>query len=371
MKSTRVLACIVTLILCVSVFAGCSNPTQTPDSSTAASSAATSGISVFDGEITVKGGPYKVALSNFSVGNSWRVQMVAEFENACEQLKTAGAISQYFVTNADGDIAKQISDVRDMITKDVDMIVITCASGSALTDVCDEAMAEGIKVVSFDNYLEYDDGQVQETARIGVDQVEFGKIGGAWLAEALEGIGNIIVLNGMAGTLGSEQRWNGAKAELDKFPDIKVLGIGYGDWDYAKGKVAAEQLIDAYGDQIDGVYSQGGAMTQGAIDAFNERGMELVPMTGEANNGMLKAWKANVDKGFSSIAPDAPSYVSVEALKLALRACEDEDVSGFHAFDFQMVTDANLDQYVNADLPDSFWVFTHLTTEQVKALFSK
>lgn len=336
-----------------------------------AGGAAAGAVPVFGGEFEVKGGPYKVALSNFSVGNSWRVQMVAEFEGACGELKRQGVISEYYITNADGDIAKQISDVRDMMTKGVDMIVITCASGSALTGVCDEAMEEGIKVVSFDNYLEYEDGKVHETARIGVDQVEFGKIGGKWLAEALGGKGNIIVLNGIAGTLGSEQRWSGAESELSRHSGIKVLGIGYGDWDYAKGKAAAEQLIAAYGDKINGVYSQGGAMTQGAIDAFNERGMKLVPMTGEANNGMLKAWKANQAKGFRSIGPDAPSYVSVDALKLALRAKEGQDVSGFHPFQFQMITDDNLDTYVKPDLPDSFWVFTHLSDAQIKALFSK
>ena len=36
--------------------------------------------------------------------------------------------------------------------------------------------------------------------------------------------------------------------------------------------------------------SQGGAMTQGAIDAFIAAGRDLVPMTSEGNNGALKAW---------------------------------------------------------------------------------
>ncbi len=329
------------------------------------------GISVFDGELTVAGGPYKVALCNNSVGNSWRMQMVAEFENACKELQDAGVVSEYYITNSDGDISKQINDMRDLITKGVDVIAITCSSGTALTDVCDEAMEEGIKVVSFDNYLEYEDGQVNETSRIGVDQEEFGRIWAEWLAEQLGGKGNIILLQGMAGTSGSEQRWAGAEKVFTQYPDIKILGEGFGDWDYAKGKTAAEQLIAAHGENINGVWSQGGAMTQGAIDAFNERGLKLVPMTGEANNGMLKAWQANQGKGFTSVAPDSPSYVSVEALKLGLKALNGEDVSGYHAFPLQMVTEETLDQYVKPDLPDSFWVFTHLSDAQIAELFSK
>ncbi len=328
-------------------------------------------IDIFDGEISIKNGPYKVALCNSSVGNSWRMQMVAEFENACKELQEAGVISEYYITNADGDITKQISDMRDLITKKVDIICITATSGSALTDVSDEAIEEGIKVVSFDNYLEYEDGEVHETARIGVKQEDFGRIWAEWLTEKLDEKGNIILLQGMAGTTGSEQRWAGAKEVFDKYPNIKVLGEGFGDWDYAKGKIAAEQLIAAHGENINGVWSQGGAMTQGCIDAFVEKNIPLVPMTGEANNGMLKAWLANRDKGFTSIAPDSPSYVSTEALKLGLRACEGEDVSGYHPFELQTVTEDNLEEYVKPDLPDSFWVFTHLTDDQVKELFSK
>lgn len=346
-----------------------SKPTPEPSKPTEESLEAA--IKVFDGELELSGGPYTVALANSSVGNSWRMQMVAEFENACKELQAAGVVDEYYITNADGDISKQINDVRDLITKKVDVIAISCTSGSALVDVCEEAMEEGIKVVSFDNYLEFDDGEVQETARIGVDQSEFGRIWAEWLVEKLDGEGNIIVLQGMAGTTGSEQRWSGAEKVFDEYPGMKVIGEGYGDWDYAKGKAAAEQLISAHGDKIDGVWSQGGAMTQGCIDAFSERGMDMVPMTGEANNGMLKAWLDNRDKGFTSIAPDSPSYVSTEALKLGLRACEGEDVSGFHAFDLAYVTEETLEQYVKPDLPDSFWVFTHLTDDQISELFSK
>jgi ribose transport system substrate-binding protein len=328
-------------------------------------------VEVFGGEFSVSGGPYTVALSNYSVGNSWRMQMVAEFENACEELKTQGVVDKYYITNSNGDIAKQISDVRDLITKGVDIIAITCASGSALTDVVDMAMEEGIKVVSFDNYLVYDDGQVHETARTGVKQEEFGRIWAEWLVEELNGKGDIILLQGMVGASGGLQRWAGAEEVFKDYPGINILGEGYGDWDYAKGKIIAEQLIAAHGSNIDGVWSQGGAMTQGAIEAFNERGLDMVPMTGEANNGMLKAWVANRDKGFTSIAPDSPSYVSVEALKLGMKAAEGIEVGGFHPFPLQVVTEENLDQYVKPDLPDSFWVFTNLTDQQIAELFSR
>ena len=70
---------------------------------------------------------------------------------------------------------------------------------------------------------------------------------------------------------------------------IEVLGSANASWDYAQGKAAVESMLSAY-PEIDGVWSQGGAMTQGAIDAFIAAGRDLVPMTSEGNNGALKAW---------------------------------------------------------------------------------
>ena len=78
-------------------------------------------------------------------------------------------------------------------------------------------------------------------------------------------------------------------------------------------------MLSAY-PEIDGVWSQGGAMTQGAIDAFIAAGRDLVPMTSEGNNGAIRAWIENKDKGLSCIAPSNPTYTSAEALRVVIKA---------------------------------------------------
>ena len=70
-----------------------------------------------------KDGPYVIGLSNFSLGNSWRVQMVEEAKFAAAQQKDL--VKQLIVTEAEGDISKQISDIEDLISKKVDAILIT------------------------------------------------------------------------------------------------------------------------------------------------------------------------------------------------------------------------------------------------------
>lgn len=70
-------------------------------------------------------GKWKIGFSNYSVGNSWRQQMEAEFESEAEKLKEAGIISDYVMLNADNDQSKQISDINDLITMGCDAIVVT------------------------------------------------------------------------------------------------------------------------------------------------------------------------------------------------------------------------------------------------------
>ena len=313
---------------------------------------------------TAGGEGYVVALCNYSIGNSWRAQMEQEFVAEAEKLKAEGVVSEYYITNSNEDINKQISDMQDLITKKVDAIVITAASPTALAPVVEEAAEAGIKVVSFDNVVETD----EQVATVGIDEKEFGRIGAEWLVDKLDGKGKIVVLNGIAGTATDSLRWGGAEEVFKQYPDIEILGSANASWDYAQGKAAMESMLSAY-PEIDGVWSQGGAMTQGAIDAFIAAGRDLVPMTSEGNNGAIRAWIENKDKGLSCIAPSNPTYTSAEALRVVVKALNGEDIPGNVGMDIETVTEQNVDQYYRSDMPDSFWVLTELDDATLQKLY--
>ena len=313
---------------------------------------------------TAGGEGYVVALCNYSIGNSWRAQMEQEFVAEAEKLKAEGVVSEYYITNSNEDINKQISDMQDLITKKVDAIVITAASPTALAPVVEEAAEAGIKVVSFDNVVETD----EQVATVGIDEKEFGRIGAEWLVDKLDGKGKIVVLNGIAGPATDSLRWGGAEEVFKQYPDIEILGSANASWDYAQGKAAMESMLSAY-PEIDGVWSQGGAMTQGAIDAFIAAGRDLVPMTSEGNNGAIRAWIENKDKGLSCIAPSNPTYTSAEALRVVIKALNGEDIPGNVVMDIETVTEENVDQYYRSDMPDSFWVLTELDDATLQKLY--
>lgn len=315
-----------------------------------------------------KEGPFVIGLSNFSLGNSWRVQMVEEARYAASAIY-GDLVEELIVTEAEEDISKQISDIEDLIVREVDAILITAASPQALIPVVNKAMAAGIVVVDFDN-LVYTDNV---TAHVIVDQKEFGRVQADWLSEKIGGEGQIIAFNGMKGTAISAERFEGAKSVFDQYPGIEIVQEVHADWDYAKAKRAMEALLIAY-PGIDGVWSQGGAMSEAVVEAYLERGKEPPPVTGEDGNGFLKIW-AELREGdypeFDSIATSMPTWVSVEAMDVALKALTNQPFEHETYIPIPTITSDNLYEYVKPDLPNSYWCNSKLPEEIVKQIFER
>jgi ribose transport system substrate-binding protein len=309
-------------------------------------------------------GPWTIGYDVYFVGNSWSVQLAEEFKAAAERHKDQ--IKSVVITEAGGSADKQISNIEDMIAQKVDAIIVTPLSPSALAPVCAEAMKAGIVVILNAAKISSD----QYTSLVTVDDTEFGKAGAEWLAKKLGGKGKIVVLNGIPGISVSEERFQGAKEVFAKYPGIEIVGTAAADWDYAKAKTAMANLLQA-NPVIDGVWSQGGAMTLGAIEAFQAANRPLVPMTGEDNNGFLKVWAKLKQQGFESIAVSKPTWLAAKSLDVALDALAGKQVQKDIILPPPVITNDNLDQYVKPDLPDSFWTQTRLTDAQIQKLFSK
>ncbi|MBN1306305.1 MAG: ABC transporter substrate-binding protein [Chitinispirillaceae bacterium] len=308
-------------------------------------------------------GSYVIGLSNYSLGNSWRVQMM---EEARFEAKNNPRIKELITTEANDDTAKQIADIEDLIARGVDAICISASNPKALIPVVEKAMAAGIVVVDFDNVVDTDN----ITAHVIVDQIDFGKVQAEWLVKTMNGKGNVVAFNGIKGTSVSADRYAGALSILDMYPEIKIINVVYADWDFAKAKRAMENII-ASNAQIDGVWSQGGAMSEAVVKAYNERGLKIPPVTGEDGNGFLKAWKKLREEGstFDSIATSMPTWISKKAMQVAIDALDGKQVQKEIVLPIPTITADTLDNYVRPNLSDSFWCNSQLPDDRVKAIF--
>jgi ribose transport system substrate-binding protein len=313
----------------------------------------------------VKAPPYRIGFLTGFQGNTWAIQFTRELFEEAE--KYGDLIAEIVHLDANLEIPRQISSLEDVVAKGVDAIVIDPVSPTALGGVLEMIKQKNIPVIAASSQIPLE----QVTAWVGRNDYEYGKVTAIWLAEKMGYSGNIIALSGVAGNPVAEERWKGAKDVFDQHPGIKVLTRQFAEWGFAQAKGVMASLLPAY-PQIDGVWSGGGAMTQGAMQAFQDAGRELVPMVGEANNGFLLDWMKASDQGFESIAFNNPTNHTAIALRLALKALRGEPIP--IRVDANAPYILNLDTaklYARPDLADGYWVGTSLSEETLKEMWSE
>ncbi|CCV04037.1 ABC-type sugar transport system periplasmic component-like protein [Mesorhizobium metallidurans STM 2683] len=232
-----------------------------------------------------KEGPYTIGFSNAGLGDSWRVVMLHSMEASAAKHKDQ--IKKLIITDAGHDDAKQVADIQDLISRGVDLLIVSANTQQALDPAVSQAMAAGIPVVMVDRRVASDNFVTFVTA----SDAMMGRLFAQWIVEKLGGKGNVIMLAGQAGSSPSENREKPAREVFAQYPGIKVLETVYSDWSPVKGKQVMQAMIAKYGKQINAVWSAHGLQTPGSIEAFIEAGYkdgEIPPHTTADVNGPLQ-----------------------------------------------------------------------------------
>lgn len=230
-----------------------------------------------------KEGPWTIGFINWSSANSWTAQIMNEVQH---EATLYPEIAELISVSSEGDANKQISQIEDMVARGVDAIIISPVAPDAIVPAVEEAAEAGIPIVVFASQVNTD----AMVTYLQADELQFGRKQGDFLMEQMGCEGNLIVLNGITGNSTSDARRQGLLDAIAACPDggaaVKILAEQDAAWAYDQGKQATENMLAAY-PEIDGVWSQGGAMTQGAIEAFEAAGRPLVPMTGEDRKSVV------------------------------------------------------------------------------------
>lgn len=303
---------------------------------------------------------FVLGLSNISVVNTWRVQMM---EEAKYEATLHPEIKEMIVTDAGGDASKQVSDIEDLLARGIDALLVAPGSEVALNGVLDKAYQSGIPVIIFSSNASPKD----YTVKILGDDKAFGAAGAEYLVKALNGKGNIIAIRGISGNSIDNDRWTGVQDVLKAHPDVKIIDTAFGDWAYDKGKQVCESLLTAHPD-VNGIWSSGGAMTQACAEVLNENGLPQVPMTGEGNNGFLRIWQ---EMKLTSIAPQYPTWFGQQAVIAALRVLEGQPIAHDYLLRPPAITTEDVAKYYRSDLNDSYWVGSSLPDATLKQIYAK
>ncbi len=298
-----------------------------------------------------KDGPYTIAYINWSAANSWTAQVNTEAEDEASRYPD---IKEFISINADGDSNKQIAQVEDMVARQVDAIIVDSISPEGIVPAIEQAYDAGIPVFLFASGARTN----KYVSSLLADEVQFGRSQGDFLMKELDCKGKIVVLNGLTGNSTNDQRRQGLTDAIKACPDggssITILAEADAMWAYDQGKIESERLLAAY-PEIDGVWSQGGAMTQGMIDAMQAAGRELVPMTGEDNNGFILQWQSLIPSGFKAMAASEPTWQARLSIQSALLALQGLPVYNFYQLKVPTIYEDQVAEYARPEYTDAYW----------------
>lgn len=230
-----------------------------------------------------KAPPYKVGLSAGYLSNSW-ILFASQYVRYEASLH--GEISDLVVTDAAWNPAKQVSDIEDLISKDIDLLLFWPVDETSVLPALRKAVEKGIPTVNV-GYNFMDSPYV--TGNAYVDQWEMSVNGARHFADDLGGKGTIFAMLPIAGSSAAVTQLAALKAVLKDYPDIELASVEYGDWNRAKAKQLTENLLQRF-PRIDGAFSPAGQMSMGVVEAFDEAGRlgELTMSPGDEYNGWVK-----------------------------------------------------------------------------------
>lgn len=251
-------------------------------------------------------------------------------ESLVEAADSIGA--EIYFSDAHHDVTQQVSDVEDLIQKDIDILLINPTDSVGVEGAVTQAKEAGVVVVAFDAQAE---GPIDSF--VGSKNYEAGRLAGEYLGEHLEGKGQVAILDGIP-VVPILKRVEGFQDAIAEFPGIEIVARQNGKQERGVALSVTENMIESH-ENLDGIFSvnDGGALGALAAIEASEKKIALVSV-----DGLPEAVSA-IEKGGAFIATTAqfPRDQVRIALGIALAKYWGADVPETIPVDVKLITKKN------------------------------
>ncbi|HEY3549012.1 MAG TPA: ABC transporter substrate-binding protein [Propionicimonas sp.] len=282
-----------------------SAPAATDVNPTVAASAATG-----DGCTATGQGYTKVDLKGATVGFSQSEPetaafRIAETQSIVDEAKAQGAT--LIKTNANSEIAKQVTDIQGMINQGVQLLIVAPLNSDGLQPAFDAAREKGIPVVTIDRLVS-SKACTDYLTFIGSDFVSQGKRAADALIKATGGEGKVAILLGSSGNSVTTDRTSGFVDELKTAAGLEIVAQQTANFARTDGQTVMASLLQAHPD-ITAVYAENDEMGIGAETAIAAAGkapgkdIKIVSI-----DGTRDAVQLLVDGNFNGVIESNPRF---------------------------------------------------------------
>ncbi len=207
-----------------------------------------------------------VGLSVSTLNNPFFVSLQEGAQAAADE---AGV--ELITVDAQDDVSKQLSDIEDLITQGVDVIIVNPTDSAAVVNAVRNANSAGIPVITVDRASE--GGEV--AYHIASDNVAGGRMAGEYLCELIGGEGSVVELEGIPGASATNDRGSGFNEYMsESCQDAQIVARQTANFNRAEGLSVMENILQAQA-QIDGLFAHNDEMALGALQAIDGTGRDV------------------------------------------------------------------------------------------------
>ncbi len=323
-KTKKILTLLVTLMMVMSAFAGCS-------------SSGNGGGSNQEGD--------QVAAIFMALNSDYWHMIEAGCINAGSEL---GMNVKVMGPTSESDVTGQIAMIEDQITAGAKGLVLAPCEPKAVIPVLEKAKEKGIPVVIIDSDLEEANAGLRASF-IGTSEFEAGKEVGNYVVENFEP-GEIAIIRGIAGNPSHNARENGFK-EVVEAASFKIITVQPADSERGKAVSVTENILES-SPKVSIIYCTNDEMALGSYQAVEaKKKTDQIFIIGfDGSPDAIKSIKEGKLGASLAQKPIEMGYKGVEAIKTLLAGGTLED----RIFTSTLMVDkANVEEFekqLNAEL---------------------
>lgn len=275
-------------------------------------------------------GTTKNSKANGTIGLSVSTQnnpfFVTLVEGATKKANELGV--DLTVVDAGDDATKQVSDIEDLVSKNISVLIVNPVDSDACSGAVQAAINNGVKVISVDRVV----NNVEVDCEIASDNVAGAQLATQYLVDKLgEGV-KVAELQGTSGASAAIDRGTGFHNIADA--KLTVVASQTANFDRTQGMSVMENMLQAHGD-IQGVFAANDEMALGAVEAVSGAGKDVLVVGFDATDDAIAAIKAG--KMGATIAQQ-PALIGSTAIDNAMKMLNGEKVNSNIPVEVTLVT---------------------------------
>lgn len=217
-----------------------------------------------------------------------------------------------FVEDAGDDAVRQAHQVRALIDRKIDVLLLNPADSQRAAPLVQAAARAGIPVVTLDRSVT----GARVAAHIASDNLAGGRMAGEYIKERLHGRGQVVELLGVPGASASIERDQGFSLVLRAARGLKLAAREEAGFDRVRARAVMSDILRRQ-PAIDAVFALNDEMALGALDALHAAGRQHVLVVGfDATAAGLAAIRAGT---MAATVAQRPDLIGHEGMRAARR----------------------------------------------------